>query len=208
MRTGASGERHWHVSCRSFTMKLPHGTPSRAAGLVAALTAFGGLSGAAIAQTAPPPPPVAGAPAPPPPVTGAPAPPPPPPVAGAPARPPRGGPGPLGGTITAARPYHVTIRTRAGRSVELTLHNGTIINPRGTTLSPGMRVAVRGVPGPDGAVVTDEVDVRVGPPPAPGGPGPRGPRQAGPPPAAPATAPIAPAGASGAPAPPPQPPPG
>jgi hypothetical protein len=81
----------------------------------------------------------------------------------------------LNGVIVAARPYRIQIRTRDGRYVELDLRNGTVINPPGAALSPGMRVAVRGVPGRNNAIVTDEIDVRGGPPGAIPNPGPVGP---------------------------------
>jgi hypothetical protein len=172
-------------------MKQQHTPHSRVAGIVAALAAFGSLSALATAQPAPPPPP--------PPAAGAPAPPPngsvplPPGPAGAMApRPPArlSGPPPLGGIVVAARPYYVQIRTRDGRYVNLDLRNGTVINPLGTTLTPGMRVAVRGVPGPNNAVTTDEIDVRVGPPPPIPNPGPAGPRGAAPPPPNPGGSPA------------------
>jgi hypothetical protein len=163
-------------------MKQQHTPHSRVAGIVAALAAFGSLSALATAQPAPPPPPAVGAPAPPP-NGSVPAPPGTPRVM-APRPPARlSGPPPLGGIVVAARPYHVQIRTRDGRYVNLDLRNGTVINPIGTTLTPGMRVAVRGVPGVNNAIATDEIDV--GPPPAIPNPGPAGPRGAAPPPVAP-----------------------
>lgn len=193
----------WHVSCRSECMKH-HAPSSRAAGLAAAFVAFGGLCAAAVAQPAPPPPPVTGAPATGPGGPAANRPLPPRPVDAIPPGPP-GGPAPFGGTVVAARPYHVQIRTRDGRYVNLDLRNGTVIHPLGTTLAPGMRVAVRGVPGRNGAISTDEVDVRLGPPPAPPGRGPGGPRPAAPPPP-PGAAPAGSAAPAGPPAPPPPPP--
>lgn len=129
--------------------------PSRVAGLVAAIATFGSFSAIATAQPGPPPPPA-------------------------------GDQAPvLTGIIVAARPYRIGIRTRDGGYVELDLRNGSIINPPGTRLTPGMRVDVRGVPGRNNAIVIDEIDVRGGRPEAIPNPGRVGPPGAAPPPPGP-----------------------
>ena len=73
------------------------------------------------------------------------------------------------GTIVVARPYLVQIQSPDGRYVTLALHKGTVINPLGTTLAPGMHIAAHGIPRSDGDITTDEVDLQ-----GPGLPGPRG----------------------------------
>lgn len=92
-------------------------------------------------------------------------------------------PGGITGIIVAARPYLVQIQTLGGRYVALKLHNGTLINPLGTTLRPGMRIAVRGEAQNDGSIYTDQIDLRsplpLGAPPPRGGPRPG--RRPGPP---------------------------
>ncbi len=143
-------------------MKQFHATEFRVAGLVAALAAFGSLSAIATAQPVPPPPP-----------------------AGDQAR-------PLRGIVVAARPYRVQIRTRDGRYVNLDVRDGTVINPPGTMLTPGMRVAVRGVPDRNNAIAADEIDVRGGRPPAIPNAGPEGPPNPAPPPPGPPGAPPRP----------------
>lgn len=47
-----------------------------------------------------------------------------------------------------------------GNVMSIHLHQGTIINPRGTTLQNGMRVHVIGHPNGDGTFEADEIDVR------------------------------------------------
>ena len=51
----------------------------------------------------------------------------------------------LAGVITYAAPYRITLQVGPrGRSLPIDLHNGTVILPTGTTLTPGMHVHVRG----------------------------------------------------------------
>jgi hypothetical protein len=62
--------------------------------------------------------------------------------------------------IVKAKSYHVQIQSPDGSYINLELHKGTVINPVGTILAPGMHVAVRGRQQPDGSVWTDQVDVQ------------------------------------------------
>jgi hypothetical protein len=145
-----------------------------------------GAPAPSLAGGVPPPPPTGGVPPPPPgrvpapPLTGS--------VPGAPRAMVPGptssisGAPPLGGIVVATRPYRIQIQTGDGRYVNLNLRNGTVINPLGTSLVPGMCVVVRGVPGVHNAIVTDEIDVRVWPPAIPNA-GPAGPGAAAAPPA-------------------------
>jgi hypothetical protein len=48
-------------------------------------------------------------------------------------------------------------KLRNGRTVFL--HNGTVINPTGVRLQPGMRVSVFGRPAGDGNINANEVDI-------------------------------------------------
>lgn len=83
----------------------------------------------------------------------------------------------LAGDIVVARPYLVQLVTPSGRYVTLHLHNGTVINPLGTTLQVGMRVSAFGTAQADGSLHTDEVDLQpFGSFRRPRGPGRRGPR--------------------------------
>ncbi len=140
--------------------------------IAAAALALSAPIAASAAQTPLPPPPARG-----------PAQPPQPPPGGP--RPRGGPPAPTSGVITSSRPYHVVLAGPAGRTIALTLRQGTIIDPRGTTLVPGMRVTYTGRPLGDGTILTDRIALG-GPIPGgaiPGGPAdPRGPRHGGPPP--------------------------
>lgn len=62
--------------------------------------------------------------------------------------------------IVKAKSYHVQVESPDGSYVDLELHKGTVINPVGTLLAPGMHIAVRGTRRPDGSVWTDQVDVQ------------------------------------------------
>lgn len=91
----------------------------------------------------------------------------------------RGRPPDAAGTIVAVKPYYAQIRTPDGRYRNVALHNGTVINPTGTTLALGMRVSILGQALPDGAIAANEIDLTPGrgPRPGPGGrerPGPGG----------------------------------
>jgi hypothetical protein len=75
-------------------------------------------------------------------------------------RPPR-----LVGVVVTVRAFDVQIRTADDRYVRLQLHKGTIINPLGTTLAPGMNVAVRGVRQSAETISTDRIDALPAAPP-------------------------------------------
>jgi 5'-3' exoribonuclease 2 len=59
------------------------------------------------------------------------------------------------GTVSSFSPYNLYLSN--GRHVEL--HNGTVINPTGTNLSPGMRVRIVGNQNSDGTFNANEIDV-------------------------------------------------
>jgi hypothetical protein len=65
------------------------------------------------------------------------------------------GRGQLTGTVSSFSPYNLYLSN--GLHVEL--HDGTVINPRGTNLSPGMRVRVIGNRNSDGTFNANEIDV-------------------------------------------------
>jgi hypothetical protein len=50
----------------------------------------------------------------------------------------------LHGTVASFSPYRMLLARADGQTTEVDLKNGTIINPVGTTITPGMRVNVRG----------------------------------------------------------------
>lgn len=73
---------------------------------------------------------------------------------------PSGGYGNQGGRQTGGTIASVNggdIRLTNGRNVFL--ENGTVINPRGTSLQPGQRISVMGVPGGNGAINASEIDI-------------------------------------------------
>ena len=61
----------------------------------------------------------------------------------------------LTGTVSSFSPYNLYLNN--GLHVEL--HNGTVINPTGTNLSPGMRVRIIGARNSDGTFNANEIDV-------------------------------------------------
>jgi hypothetical protein len=65
------------------------------------------------------------------------------------------GGGELNATVSSFSPYNLYLTN--GMHVEL--HNGTIINPTGTTLRSGMRVRVMGNRNGDGTFNANEIDV-------------------------------------------------
>ncbi|MBV8580108.1 MAG: hypothetical protein JOZ86_05685 [Candidatus Eremiobacteraeota bacterium] len=63
--------------------------------------------------------------------------------------------GTLNGTVSSFSPYNLYLNN--GLHVEL--HDGTVINPTGTNLNPGMRVRVIGNRNGDGSFNANEIDV-------------------------------------------------
>lgn len=53
--------------------------------------------------------------------------------------------------------YHITVRDANGYVDHVTLHDGTIINPRGLKLSPGQTVTILGQPN-GGTFAANEID--------------------------------------------------
>ncbi len=64
----------------------------------------------------------------------------------------------LTGSVADFQPYNVWLG-RGSNSLHITLHDGTVINPTGITLSPGMRVRIWGHWNNDGTFEADQVDV-------------------------------------------------
>ena len=65
------------------------------------------------------------------------------------------GRGELNATVSSFSPYNLYLND--GMHVEL--HHGTVINPTGITLRPGMRVRVVGFRNGDGSFNANEIDV-------------------------------------------------
>ncbi len=63
--------------------------------------------------------------------------------------------GQLSGVVSSFSPYNLYLNN----GVHVELHNGTVINPTGTNLSPGMRVRVIGYRNSDGSFAANEIDV-------------------------------------------------
>jgi hypothetical protein len=64
--------------------------------------------------------------------------------------------GQIGGIVSSFWPYNLDL----DRGTHVSLHNGTVINPTGITLRPGMRVQIYGHWRRDGAFEANEIDVR------------------------------------------------
>lgn len=63
------------------------------------------------------------------------------------------------GTVTYFRRFDLQVETAASTYRQVHLHQGTVINPTGTTLRNGMKVRVRGQSQTDGSLNADEIDV-------------------------------------------------
>jgi hypothetical protein len=59
------------------------------------------------------------------------------------------------GRVTGAWPYNLDV----SGAPHVRLHNGTVIEPTGTTLQPGMRVRISGHPNRDGTFEADRITV-------------------------------------------------
>jgi hypothetical protein len=67
------------------------------------------------------------------------------------------GPAIKGTIVSIPGKYEIQVRDRSGRIDDVSLHQGTIINPTGITLKPGFHVTVYG--NPDGtAFAANEID--------------------------------------------------
>ncbi|HTV75315.1 MAG TPA: hypothetical protein VME66_16600 [Candidatus Acidoferrales bacterium] len=64
------------------------------------------------------------------------------------------------GRVTYFKHFEMQVQTAPSVYREIHLHQGTVINPRGATLSPGMTVSVHGAAQGDGSLNADEIDVR------------------------------------------------
>ncbi|MEA2690498.1 MAG: hypothetical protein QOJ39_3061 [Candidatus Eremiobacteraeota bacterium] len=63
--------------------------------------------------------------------------------------------GQLTGTVSSFSPYNLYLNN----NVHVTLHDGTVINPTGTNLTPGQRVRIIGTRNGDGTFSANEIDV-------------------------------------------------
>jgi Domain of unknown function (DUF5666) len=61
----------------------------------------------------------------------------------------------LTGTVSSFSPYNLYLNN----GLHVVLHNGTVINPTGTNLTPGQRVRVIGYRQGDGTFAANEIDV-------------------------------------------------
>ena len=61
----------------------------------------------------------------------------------------------LTGTVSSFSPYNLYLNN----GLHVVLHNGTVINPTGTSLNAGQRVRVVGYRNADGTFAASEVDV-------------------------------------------------
>ncbi len=63
------------------------------------------------------------------------------------------------GTVTFFRRFDLQVRMPLDTYKQIHLHQGTIINPRGATLTPGQSVDVRGSQNSDGSMNADEITI-------------------------------------------------
>ncbi|MGZ6184173.1 MAG: hypothetical protein ACXWNV_19395, partial [Vulcanimicrobiaceae bacterium] len=67
--------------------------------------------------------------------------------------------GQIQGRVTYFNHFDMQVDTQNGRSLPIHLHQGTVINPTGTTLQNGMNVAISGTRNSDGSFNANEIDV-------------------------------------------------
>jgi hypothetical protein len=64
------------------------------------------------------------------------------------------------GRVSFFKRYEMQIETVPNKFREIHLHQGTVINPRGTTIATGMRVMVSGTHQADGSLNANEITVQ------------------------------------------------
>ena len=64
------------------------------------------------------------------------------------------------GRVKYFRRFELQVETAPNVYRDVHLHQGTVINPRGTTLAPGMTVTVSGSPQHDGSLNADTITAR------------------------------------------------
>ncbi len=64
------------------------------------------------------------------------------------------------GTVVFYRGYEMQVKQQLNRYREIHLHKGTVINPRGYTITSGSLVDVRGRPNSDGSLTADMIVVQ------------------------------------------------
>ena len=64
------------------------------------------------------------------------------------------------GKVTYFKQFELQLETAPSVYRRIHLHQGTIINPRGTTLQPGMSLQVNGSPQSDGSLNADTITLR------------------------------------------------
>jgi hypothetical protein len=64
------------------------------------------------------------------------------------------------GKVTYFKQFELQLETAPNVYRKIHLHQGTVINPRGTTLQPGMSLSVNGSPQNDGSLNADTITLR------------------------------------------------
>ncbi len=64
------------------------------------------------------------------------------------------------GKVTYFKQFELQLETAPTVYRRVRLHQGTVINPRGTTIQPGMSLQVNGVPQNDGSLNADTITLR------------------------------------------------
>ncbi len=63
------------------------------------------------------------------------------------------------GEVTYFKRFDLQVRTGTNAYRNVRLHQGTVIDPRGSTLAPGQTVTIYGVPQSDGALNANQITV-------------------------------------------------
>jgi hypothetical protein len=64
------------------------------------------------------------------------------------------------GKVSYFKRFELQVQTAPSVFREIHLHQGTVINPRGATITPGMIVSVNGSAQSDGSLNADQIDIR------------------------------------------------
>jgi hypothetical protein len=64
------------------------------------------------------------------------------------------------GKVTYFKRFELQVQTAPSVFREIHLHQGTIINPRGASITPGMIVSASGSAQSDGSLNADQIDIR------------------------------------------------
>ena len=64
------------------------------------------------------------------------------------------------GRVTYFKQFDLQLETAPTVYRKIRLHQGTVINPRGSTITPGLTLQVNGTPQPDGSLNADVITLK------------------------------------------------